>query len=216
MIPILLAAFLAVAQAATTPVTAHPGSSIAVQIKKTVKADKAKVGDEVVAEVTVPVLQDGRIIIPKGARVAGRVTTAIAHTKEHPESVLAVRFDSAEWKGGSVALSAYIVRQLAVEVGRIKVIEDYQVNCIPVMRLLPQSGQTSAPPPPPPPPSRPPPVCDTTRPRLVPSPRPVPGPPKLEDVFVRTLNSGATELLSTKKTVTLPAGLNVELRQVAP
>jgi hypothetical protein len=218
MFPMLLAAFLAVAQTATPRVTVLDHSSIAVQIKSTVKANKARIGDEVVAEVTVPVLQDGHIVIPKGARVVGRVIAATAHTKEHPESVLAVRFDNAEWKGGSAALNAYIVRTLAVEQSPRQAIEYDQINCIPMMRLVPQqqSGQTGGPPPQPThTPQEP---CDPRRARVVPSTRPEPGLPTVKDVFVRILTkpAGATELISPKKNVTLPAGVMVELRQVAP
>ena len=223
----LLAAFLAVAQTATPRVTVLDHSSIAVQIKSTVKANKARIGDEVVAEVTVPVLQDGHIVIPKGARVVGRVIAATAHTKEHPESVLAVRFDNAEWKGGSAALNAYIVRTLAVEQSPRQALEYDQISCIPMMRLVPQqqSGQTSGPPanapnmgPPPQPTHTPQEPCDPRRARVVPSTRPEPGLPTVKDVFVRTLTkpAGATELMSPKKNVTLPAGVMVELRQVAP
>lgn len=184
-----------------------PGASIAVVMRQTVKADKASPGDEVLAEITVPVLQDGRILIPEGARVFGHVTSAVARTREHPESVLAVRFERAEWKDGSVALNAVIVRALG-RPEKAKKADSYNpVNCIPAMHAFPQQSVSQ-------PTHAPRFNCATVQPRVSDS-----GLPKLEDVYVHTIGDdpmGPTEVTSTKKNVTLPKGLNLELRQVAP
>lgn len=224
---LLLIAALAAGSQQPDTLALRSGASIAVQIRRTVKADKARIGDEVLTEVTVPVLQDGRVVIPKGARVVGQVTAASAHTKAHPESVLAVRFERAQWKQGSVALNAFIVRPLSLPQPKKKVVQYDRMNCIPVMRLLPQqqSGQTGGPPVNPPNTGPPPqpihgvqPPCMPGGGREVDSPEPVPGLPKLESVFVRTLDNplGPTELTSNTKNVTLPSGLIVELRHIAP
>lgn len=230
ILSLLIAALLVAAQLADVP-PLRAGASIAVQIRSTVKADKAKVDDEVLAEVTVPVLQDGRVLIPRGARVIGRVTAAAAHTKEHPESLLAVRFERAEWKDGSIALNAYIARALMSPPEKKKVVQYGPVLCMPQMHLLPQQttqqqsaqagGQGTKTPPPPGPPPQPmhvPTICDQQVPRVIDSPDSFPSSPKLADIFIRTLDNplGPTELISTTKNVTLPSGLVVELRQVAP
>lgn len=204
---LLAAALLESAQVSTVGqtvapagVSLSPGASIAVVLRRTVKAGKASPGDEVLAEITVPVLQNGRILIPEGARVFGRVTTAIAHTRDHPESVLAVRFERAEWKEGSVALNAFMVRALG-RPEKLKRADPYNpTNCIPPMN---SAGQ---------PVRNPRFSCDKLRPRISDS-----GLPKLEDVSVRSLNDpmGPTELISMSKNVVLPKGLNIELRQVA-
>lgn len=191
--------------AAPGSTTLDAGASIAVVMRRTVKADKANLGDEVLAEVTVPVLQSGRILIPEGARVTGRVLAAVARSREHPESVLAIRFERAEWKDGSVALNAFMVRALGRPEKARKGDSYNPVNCVPSMHALPQQPVAQ-------PAHTPRFDCSTMRGSVSDA-----GLPKLEDVSVRTTGDalGPTELISTKKNVTLEKGLNVELRQVA-
>src|SRR5690349_17032150 len=101
---VVLALVLTASLAAqTAPVELPEGASIAVRLARNLKASKAIAGDEVLAEIIVPVLDRGRIVIPGGARVIGHVISSNGRSKQNPQSVLGVRFERAEWKGGGTA-----------------------------------------------------------------------------------------------------------------
>ena len=76
------------------------GTTIPAMLDKWVDARKSKVGDEVVAQTTEPVREDGQVIIPKGSKIFGRVTEAKRRTTEDPNSVLGIAFDHAVLKKG--------------------------------------------------------------------------------------------------------------------
>lgn len=90
----------------------HPlaaGTTIPAMLDKWVDARKSKVGDEVVAQTTEPVKEDGQVIIPKGSKIIGRVTEAKSRTNEDPNSALGIAFDHAVLKkGGELALRVMI------------------------------------------------------------------------------------------------------------
>ena len=223
-VTIMLALVLTVSSAAQTASTIDlpDGASIAVRLASNVKANKANAGDEVLAEVIVPVLDHGRIVIPSGAKVIGQVVSSNGKSKQHPESVLGVRFERAEWKDGTAALQAYIVGLLAGVPGKTQ-----RDNCQPG---APRRFRT-------PPPTYqfqqtqgpnvlngvPQPIHNTDTRLQDPSlatgmPCVVAGPPDFSHISVRKLDSprGATQLISAKKNISLPKGIAVELRQVAP
>jgi hypothetical protein len=82
----------------------HPlpaGTTIAAMLDKWVDARKSKVGDEVTAQTTQPVKEDGAVIIPKGSKIIGHVTEAKSPTNEDPSSFLGVVFDHAVLKKGA-------------------------------------------------------------------------------------------------------------------
>ena len=217
---VMVLAAAAVAQTATM-VELSDGSSIAARLMSNLKANKLNAGDEVLAEVVVPVLDRGRIVIPGGARVVGHVVSSNARSKQNPESKLGVRFERVEWKGGSAAVSAYIVGLLAGMPGRAQ-----RDNCAPRSRFMakPPISQMQQ--------SHGPntlngvgqPIHDTgSSPMQDPSlatgmPCLVAGPPDFSHISVRKLDAprGATQLVSATKTISLPKGITVELRQVAP
>jgi len=85
------------------------GTTIPAMLDKWVDARKSKVGDEVVAQTTEPVREDGQVIIPKGSKIFGRVTEAKRRTTEDPNSVLGIAFDHAVLKkGGELRLRVMI------------------------------------------------------------------------------------------------------------
>jgi hypothetical protein len=85
------------------------GTTIPAMLDKWVDARKSKVGDEVVAQTTEPVEEDGQVIIPKGSKIVGRVTEAKSRTYEDPNSVLGIAFDHAVLKkGGELPLRVMI------------------------------------------------------------------------------------------------------------
>jgi hypothetical protein len=224
-VTILFALLLAVSAPAqtSTPVELTDGASIAVRLLRDIKANKAKAGDEVLAEIIVPVLDHGRIAIPGGARVIGQVVSSNGRSKENRGSALGVRFERAEWNGGSANLQAYIVGLLAGGPGKSQ-----RDNCAPYAprrfaakpplsqfqaqqgpNVLNGVGQ---------------PIHDRSStaqhdPSMATGmPCMVAGPPDFSYISVRKLDAprGATQLVSDTKNISLPKGITVELRQVAP
>jgi hypothetical protein len=58
-----------------------------------VSAKKAKIGDRVECTVVQDLLYQGKIVVPRNAKVVGHVTEAEASTKEHRESRLGLTFE---------------------------------------------------------------------------------------------------------------------------
>src|ERR1700691_3054605 len=63
-----------------------PGEAIVVELAKSVDARKAKADDKVEARLTMDMLSHGEIVIPRGTKITGRVTTATPKTRHTPES----------------------------------------------------------------------------------------------------------------------------------
>jgi hypothetical protein len=64
-----------------------------VELSKTLKAKKLKVGDKVKAEVSQDVVSHGKVIIPVETKLIGHVTEVSARDSTHPESRLGIVFD---------------------------------------------------------------------------------------------------------------------------
>lgn len=69
------------------------GSYMLVELSKSLKAKKLKVGDKVTAEVTQDVVAHGKVIIPIETRLVGHVTEVSARDKGQAESRLGIVFD---------------------------------------------------------------------------------------------------------------------------
>src|SRR4051794_33129852 len=95
--------------------TLGPGMSINAELNSSLDSKKAKPGDPVTARATEPVKSsDGRAIIPKGAKLMGRVTEVKSRSKGDSESALGIQFDKAMLKDGqSVALSNVAIQAIA-------------------------------------------------------------------------------------------------------
>ncbi len=68
-------------------------TALAAQLQNSLDARKAKVGDQVVLKTTQAVKQDGEVVVPKGAKLIGRVTEVQQHTKSNGEARIGVVFD---------------------------------------------------------------------------------------------------------------------------
>jgi len=112
---LLWAAALAQAQAQANPVasqpataqggpTLAPGAVLGAELNKSVDAKKAKAGQEVVAK-SLGDLRDngGNVVIPRGSKLVGHVTTVKAASKQDPQSSLGIIFDKVEVKQGKEA-----------------------------------------------------------------------------------------------------------------
>ncbi|HET7872885.1 MAG TPA: hypothetical protein VFL42_10275, partial [Terriglobales bacterium] len=93
-------------------------TTLQIELKKSVDANKVKPGDEVTATLTQDVLEAGRVVLPRGAKVTGHVSEAQAHTKEHPESKLGLVFDKVVGKGGAELACTCIVAAVAAPIAQ--------------------------------------------------------------------------------------------------
>lgn len=73
--------------------SARSGTRLTAELESTVDASKAKPGDEVTARVTKDVKQDGKVVIRKGDRLAGRITEVRGAASGEAGSKLAIGFD---------------------------------------------------------------------------------------------------------------------------
>ena len=69
------------------------GTQLSAQLENTLDARHAKPGDRVVMKTTQAVKQDGRVIVPKGAQLIGRVTEVQQRSKSNAESSIGVVVD---------------------------------------------------------------------------------------------------------------------------
>jgi hypothetical protein len=93
------------------------GGIVYAELSKSVDAKKAKQGDEVVAKTSQAVLSQGKVVVPKGAKLIGRVTQAKAHTKEQPQSELGIAFDHAVLKDGTQIPMALTIQAIGASSG---------------------------------------------------------------------------------------------------
>lgn len=115
---ILLCALLvagSAAQSQTVPQTGGSnvllvsGTTLNAEMSASVDSKKAKAGDAVTAHISEAVKEDGKTVIPKGAKLVGHVTQASARAKGDADSALAIQFDKAVLKNGQeIPLSVWI------------------------------------------------------------------------------------------------------------
>src|SRR5438067_7368769 len=68
-------------------------TALAAQLENSLDARHAKVGDRVALRTTEAVKQNGKTMVPKGARLLGHVTEVQQQTKSNGESRIGVAFD---------------------------------------------------------------------------------------------------------------------------
>jgi hypothetical protein len=96
-------------------VTIPDATVIPVALWTSIDAKGSKVGREIEMKTTDDVRDSaGVILIPKGAKIMGQVTRAVPWTKKKPLSLLALRAERVEWKGGMAALNAFIAGELNI------------------------------------------------------------------------------------------------------
>ena len=95
--------------------TLAPGMSINAELNSSLDSKKAKAGDPVSARATEAVKSsDGRTILPKGAKLVGKVTEAKSRAKGDSESTLGIQFDKAMLKDGqAVGLTNVAIQAIA-------------------------------------------------------------------------------------------------------
>ena len=84
-------------------------TALAAQLESTLDARRARVGDAVVLKTTQAVKQNGKVIVPKGAKLIGRVTEVQQHTKSNGESRIGVAFDRLQKGAVDMPITASIV-----------------------------------------------------------------------------------------------------------
>lgn len=83
-------------------------TALEAELQKTLDVKNARFGDEVVLKVTKTIKQDGEVIVPKGAKILGRVTEVQEKTKSNAMSKLGVVFDRIEGKNLNSPINATI------------------------------------------------------------------------------------------------------------
>ena len=85
------------------------GTAISAELDKSLDSKKAKAGEAVTARTTEAIKEDGKVVIPKGTKLTGRVVRASARSKGDSDSTLGLQFDRAELKSGQeIALQVNI------------------------------------------------------------------------------------------------------------
>ena len=92
---------------ATSLVTVPKGTAISAMIGQTLASNKNHAGDSFAASLSTPVKVGGKTVIPKGARVTGRVVTA----KKKGPAELTVALASVEIHGKSYPLETNSIRR---------------------------------------------------------------------------------------------------------
>ena len=90
------------------------GAPIEASLSKSLDAKKAKQGETVEAHVTENTEQNGRIIIPRGAKLEGHVTQASVRSKGDSSSSIGIAFDKAILKKGEEIPVNVTVQAIAV------------------------------------------------------------------------------------------------------
>lgn len=89
------------------------GSAFNVTLNTPVDSKKAKSGDTVTAHTTENVKQDGKVVVPKGAKLVGHVAQSSARAKGDATSALAIQFDKAILKSGAEMPLNVAIRAIA-------------------------------------------------------------------------------------------------------
>jgi hypothetical protein len=80
---------------AASPSQVEAGTTMQAELVKPVDARKNKVGDAVVAKTTHEVESNGRVVIPRGSKLIGKVTKVEARSKDQASSAVGIAFSRA-------------------------------------------------------------------------------------------------------------------------
>ncbi len=92
-----------------TGLIAGSETAISASLEKSLNAEKAKVGDQVVLKTTKAVKQNGEVIIKKGSKLIGKVTEVQRKTKENADSRIGILFDTLDQGGHSIPVNVSII-----------------------------------------------------------------------------------------------------------
>src|SRR6202035_3103240 len=101
------------AQAGRSSAALASGTTMNAALSQPVDAKKNKPGDPVTAKTTEATKSEGRVVIPKGAKLVGHVTECKPRSKEEKESALGIVFDKAILKNGEEVPLNVSIRALA-------------------------------------------------------------------------------------------------------
>jgi len=76
------------------------GTVIVAELSKSLDAKKVKPGDKIEAKMSMDLLSQGKVVIPRDTKIVGHVTEAKAHSKDSPDSMLGIAFDRMSLKDG--------------------------------------------------------------------------------------------------------------------
>ena len=99
-------------------------------LKVTLSSKKSRVGDPVSLEVAADVQgPSGAVVIPRHARLTGRVTQVVRYQKKNQAGMLSFTVERAQWKDRSVALDApvYGLDVLATDSNKIEMAGTFRV-----------------------------------------------------------------------------------------
>jgi hypothetical protein len=82
------------------------GTKLPLVLQTTVASNTSHVGDRVLAEVAEDVAEQGRVVLPQGTELVGRVTTALGSGRVKGRARLAVAFEEVRVGGASYVLDA--------------------------------------------------------------------------------------------------------------
>lgn len=75
------------------------GLRVPVALANDLTLKSAQIGDPIAATVTADVRRKSRVIIPKGARLTGRLRRLETHADPEPHHIIGLEFDELEWPG---------------------------------------------------------------------------------------------------------------------
>ncbi len=87
-------------------VTIPEGTSLHITVDETLTSDRSHAGDRFAASISEPVVVNGKTVIPRGAKVVGRVVDAKESGRLHSPARLAVALSSIEAEGKSYDLES--------------------------------------------------------------------------------------------------------------
>lgn len=96
---------------ANTPASSSaipPGTIIPAELAKSVDARKVKMGDEFVARISQDMLSLGQVVLPRGSKIIGHITSAKGRDKGDTQSQLGLAFDKIVLKDREIPLNASI------------------------------------------------------------------------------------------------------------
>jgi hypothetical protein len=117
------------------------GTKISAELASNIDARKAKPGDKVVARVTKNVKQHGKVVIHKGDRLVGHVTSVQNSLKGKSGSSLGVRFDQLVQGNTTTQLNTVLTSVFSAQSnGQMEGSEDMGMPAMPAPVTVPAGG----------------------------------------------------------------------------
>ncbi len=105
-------------------VTVPKGTAISATVGQTLATNKNKVGDTFAASLTAPIQVEGRTVIPKGAKVTGRIVTVKKHELKVTLASVVIHGKSYDLETNSVAGSKSPAKSNAKDTDKAKANKD--------------------------------------------------------------------------------------------